>query len=546
VTKAELTPFPGVTKRTGTSRYHFVLRTPKDLLPHFKSPWAVRCSLGTADLREANDKAKSLHAKWAARFESLRSGKPAPVNLAALRAKLLAHAEEVLLPAADRRSAGFTPAEREERASTIAWQRDDVREGIESGYVPDWAQRWLDSLPYERSTAGDGEALAFLAMLLDLYHESLTDLTRTFPLRVKRLSERRALAVIDSALVEGPAAAPIVGPAAKGYRIADALEAWMKAEPRPAKTVGAFTRHATEFASMMGDPVLSSITKMDAIRFRDKLQEWAIGNGKTARTADNVLVSVRALANAARDRGWIEGNPFERLAVEVGGKKSEGREPWTHDELQTLFDDPIWKEGRLPKVPKAGADAAYWIPLIACYTGARVSEIAQLWTDDLTVTKGSEVVEFRSNDTRGQRLKNQGSWRAVPMHSELVRLGLPEYAATLPVGPLFPTLPTAGKNGAGGQFSHWFGSFKRGKGFESSQKTLHSFRHLVASELRLNGATDPQADAITGHAGEGVGRKNYSATIRREAERLRPVIELLRFQSLEKLPKLVCRKVTGV
>jgi integrase len=542
VTKAELIPFPGVTKRTGTTRYHFVLRTPKDLLPQLKSPWAVRCSLGTADLREANDKAKSLHAKWAARFESLRSGKPAPVNLAALRAKLLAHAEEVLLPAADRRSAGFSPTEREERAGAIAWQREDVRQGIESGYVPDWAQSWLDSLPYDRSHAGDGEALAFLAMLLDLYHESLTDLTRAFPLRVKRLGERRALAAIDAPLVEAPAAVPTSKAAAKGYRIADALDAWTKAVPRPAKTVGAFTRHANAFASMMGDPVLPSITKVDAIRFRDKLQEWAVGNGKTARTADNVLVSVRALVNAARDRGWIEGNPFERLAVEVGGKKSEGREPWTHDELQTLFDDPIWSEGRLPKVPKAGADAAYWVPLIACYTGARVTEIAQLWTDDLTVTKGAEVIEFRASDTRGQRLKNDGSWRAVPMHPELVRLGLPEYVASLPVGLLFPKLPTAGKNGAGGQFSHWFGSFKRGKGFESRQKTLHSFRHLVASELRLNGATDAQADAITGHAGVGVGRKDYSATIRRNAERLRPVINLLRFQSLERLPKLVNRQ----
>lgn len=539
MTKAELIPFPGVTKRTGTNRYHFVLRTPKDLLPYFKSPWAVRCSLGTADLREANDKAKLLHAKWAARFETLRSGKPAPVNLSALRSKLLAHAEEIFLPAADRRSAGFTPAEREDRAKTIAWQRDDVLQGIGSGYVPDWAQGWLDSLPYDRSPAGDGEAMAFLGMLLDLYHESLTDLTRTFPLRVKRLGERRALAALDAPLVEAPASKP----ATKGYRIADALDAWTQAEPRPAKTVGAFTRHASEFASMMGDPVLSSITKVAAIGFRDKLQEWAISNGKTARTADNVLVSVRALVNAARDRGWIESNPFERLAVEVGGKKSEGREPWTHDELQTLFDDPIWIQGHLPKVPKAGADAAYWIPLIACYTGARVSEIAQLWTDDLTVTKGTEVIEFRASEVRGQRLKNEGSWRAVPMHSQLVRLGLPEYVASLPVGPLFPKLPTAGKNGAGGQFSHWFGSFKRGKGFESRQKTLHSFRHLVASELRLSNATDAQADAITGHAGEGVGRKNYSATIRREAKRLRPVIELLRFQPLERLPKLFGRQV---
>ena len=38
----------------------------------------------------------------------------------------------------------------------------------------------------------------------------------------------------------------------------------------------------------------------------------------------------------------MEGNPFERLAVTKGGKDSEGREPWTLDELVTLFDAPLF------------------------------------------------------------------------------------------------------------------------------------------------------------------------------------------------------------
>ena len=94
-----------------------------------------------------------------------------------------------------------------------------------------------------------------------------------------------------------------------------------------------------------------------------------------------------------------------------------------------------------------------------------------------------------------------------------------------------------GKNGAGGQFSHWFGTFKHGKGFMSPTKSLHSFRHLVASELRLAGASDALADAITGHAGQGTGRTVYSATIRREAERLRGIVELLRFPGVS-LPRV--------
>ncbi len=530
--------FQGVTRRTDSNIYQFALRVPKDVQRHFQGPWAVRCSLGTADIREANDRAKALHAEWAQRFEALRSGKPAPVNLAALRAKLLHHAVATYLPAVDRLSASYSPAERREHAGTVALNRDEVLQGIAQGFVPEVAQSWLAGvLKHERSPMTEAEALPFFAMLLELRHESLTDPTRTFPLRIKRLAERQALLSVDAPSVNIGAAAPKAQAGANGCRIGDALDAW-KLGQQADKTIGAFTRHAHRFATLMGDPPLSSIGKAEATQFRDKLQQWAIREGKAASTANNVLVGIRALVNVARDRGWIAGNPFERLAVKVGGKEAPGREPWTHAELRTLFHDPIWTAHRLPNASKAGAAASYWIPLIACYTGARVTEIAQLWTDDLTLTTGAEVIEFRENAERGQRLKNRGSWRAVPMHSELVRLGLPEYAQALPEGPLFPKLPTAGQNGAGGQFSHWFGKFKRDKGFTSPAKSLHSFRHLVATELRLAGAPEALADAITGHSGEGVARTVYAATIRREAERLRSVIELLRFEALRDLPKV--------
>jgi hypothetical protein len=37
----------------------------------------------------------------------------------------------------------------------------------------------------------------------------------------------------------------------------------------------------------------------------------------------------------------VTGNPLERLRVEIGGKESEGREPWTKDELGLIFSDPL-------------------------------------------------------------------------------------------------------------------------------------------------------------------------------------------------------------
>jgi hypothetical protein len=349
VTKDDVTRFPGVTRRADSNTYQFALRVPKDVQQHFKSPWAVRCSLGTADLRAANDKAKSLQAEWVTRFEAMRAGKPAPVDLAALRAKLLDYAERKYLPAADRLSAGHSPAERQERARIVELERQGVQDGIEKGYVAEEAEPWLSAMfGKQRCPVTVGEALPFIAMLMELRHESLTDSTRTFPLRVKRLAARRALLALDATPAGATAAsASQPKPPQACHRIADALEAW-KGQQQSEKTIGAFTRHANQLAALMGDPVLSSIDKAAAIAFRDKLQQWAVEGGKTARTADNVLVSVRALMNAARDRGWVEGNPFERLTVKIGGKESEGREPWTAAELGTLFDDPLFLAYRIP------------------------------------------------------------------------------------------------------------------------------------------------------------------------------------------------------
>jgi integrase len=533
-----LTRFPGVHRRADSGIYQFGLRAPADLLSHFPKGWVARHSLGTADLREANAKAKALHATYAEQLEALRRGAtPASVrvDLSQLRSVLLDRVVAAL-PGIDARAAALSQADREKAVASDEWLLEDGRDALRDGRVPDWAAEWVQEAVQVHTAAADAEAVSAYLLMIELRIEALNDTTRTYPLRVQRLGARRALIASSSPVTRKEVNAEAVP--RDGKRMSDALAAWAENRPRGEKTLGVFTRHAKLFADMMGDPPLASIDRALAVRFRDALQQWAIKEKKTASTADNVVVSIRALVNVARDRDWIKSNPFERLRIEVGGKEGGGREPWTLEELGQLFNDPIWTTYQLPVEPKAGGAAAYWLPLLACYTGARAGELAQLWTDDFTLEAGQGMVEIRPDDTRNQRLKNANSWRAVPLHTELLRLGLADYIGSLPVGPLFPDLPTAGQNGAGGQFGKWFGDFKRAKGFTSEKKTLHSFRHLVASELRLAGATDPQADAITGHAGQGVGRTTYAATIRREADRLRPVIALLDFPSLKKLPRV--------
>lgn len=530
--QATVTRFPGVHRRADSGIYQFGLRAPKDLQAHFPSGWAIRVSLKTSDLKVANAKAKALQAEWDARFEALRTGKPRPIDMPDLRRRLFEQWERAVARLDDTYSR-VPGKDRETRAHGLQCQIDELRQCLSGGFLPEWledgAKKYGDATAPEIVTEYGGHQL----MLLEVMHEALTDERRTFPLRVQYTQQRRDLLGLNAApaphALPHPQAPQQPATPANGKKISDAYDAWIAIRQAPARTQQTYKRHADQFVALMGDLPLHAVSRTMGIEFRDKLQAWAIEKGKTATTADNILVSLRALFNVARDKGWLTSNPLERLSVEIGGKESEGREPWTKEELGLIFSDPLWTKHAIPTDKKAGKEAAFWIPLIACYTGARLTEIAQLWKDDIATEPGKETFEFRADAQRDQKLKNSGSWRAVPMHPELVRLGFCDYVESLPKGSLFPHLPKEGMNGAGGQFGKWFGTFKKAKGFTSPAKSFHSFRHLVATELRLAGATDAQADAITGHAGNGVGRQVYAATIRRKAEQLRHVIELLDF-----------------
>ena len=539
-----VTRFPGVHRRADSGIYQFGLRAPKDLQAHFPSGWAVRASLNTADLRDANAKAKALQAEWSARFEALRTGKPRPIDMPDLRRRLFAQWERAIARL-DETYSRVPSKDRETRAHGLQCQIEELRQCLSGGFLPEWleddAKKYGDYTAPEIVTEYGGHQL----MLLEVMHEALTNERRTFPLRVQYTQQRRDLMGLNAApaphALPHPQASQQTATPTNRKKISDAYDAWIAIRQAPARTQQTYKRHADQFTALMGDLPLDAVSRTMGIEFRDKLQAWAIEKGKTAVTADNILVSLRALFNVARDKGWLTGNPLERLRVEIGGKESEGREPWTKEELGLIFSDPLWTKHAIPTDKKAGKEAAYWIPLIACYTGARLTEIAQLWTDDVATEPGKETFEFRADAQRDQKLKNSGSWRAVPMHPELIRLGFCDYVQSLPKGSLFPHLPKEGKNGAGGQFGKWFGTFKSAKGFTSPAKSFHSFRHLIATELRLAGATDAQADAITGHAGNGVGRQVYAATIRRKAEQLRHVIELLEFPT-QQIPPFIHQK----
>lgn len=109
---------------------------------------------------------------------------------------------------------------------------------------------------------------------------------------------------------------------------------------------------------------------------------------------------------------------LKKLRAEAGERRvalgPEGR--------AKLFSRPIFVSGNA-----APADPLFWQPLLARYAGLRMEEGCQLKPEDLGVEDGVPVFRIRAGVD--QRLKSEHSKRDIPIHPELIRLGILRLAA---------------------------------------------------------------------------------------------------------------------
>lgn len=72
-----------------------------------------------------------------------------------------------------------------------------------------------------------------------------------------------------------------------------------------------------------------------------------------------------------------------------------------------------------------GGKAAYWLPIIALHSGARLSELAQLNVKDIVVQGGVKCFRVIDGPEEGQSIKNAVSHRLVPIHKRIIELASP-------------------------------------------------------------------------------------------------------------------------
>ena len=316
----------------------------------------------------------------------------------------------------------------------------------------------------------------------------------------------------------------------KPHTLQDAYDAWKLIDPaRPRKTFATYLSASKKLEELLPRRTVESLTREDARIVMGTLLAEAMKRGPKAKnTAANLLGRFKTLLASAVDSGWIDDNPFQGRKIP---RTKRTRQQWLPSDLVKLFDDPLFLAYDLPPASMAGMDAAYWLPLLGLYTGARISELAQLHTGDVREDEEAGwVISIKEDPDEGQEVKNEHSIRGLPVHPELVRLGFIDYAVAITAhgpGPLWPAIVRTELNGAGGKISQWFGKYKTDKEFGPNH-VFHSFRHTLETRLRAMSVPQYQINALAGHAPGDVSDDYAHPT----AASLRPVLEALTFPSL--------------
>lgn len=255
-----------------------------------------------------------------------------------------------------------------------------------------------------------------------------------------------------------------------------------------------------------------NLQKLPLPRLLEQLPEGL--EPRSARTINKALRLMSAIVSAAakdhdfeeRPGGWR--NPFHNITINENDS-GDDRLPFTLADLKAIFASPVYAQAKRPKGGRG--EAAFWFPLIALFTGARLEEIAQLYVRDLQQVPGEDLWFFNITDIgEDQRLKvGAKNRREVPVHAELVQLGLIAWrkGREAEVGldaPLFPSFEANGANKRSGAWSKWFNRYLRDDcGIADPRKVFHSFRHTFKDACRNSGVPEDHHDQLTSHASRG-------------------------------------------
>lgn len=150
--------------------------------------------------------------------------------------------------------------------------------------------------------------------------------------------------------------------------------------------------------------------------------------GMAIGTVNRYLDHFSALVNSAKAEG-LDVDPKlspSSLRRKETVRQRDKKRTITRAELQTLFQHAFWTSENtargIPPLDERRVSGLYWVPLICGYTGMRREEIAGFSPEHFKEEDGIWYFDLLSTSIR--RLKTAASARRLPVHADLISLGL--------------------------------------------------------------------------------------------------------------------------
>lgn len=402
-----------------------------------------------------------------------------------------------------------TPREREER---------EAKEAIEAARQARYVDRApLRTLWRQRRQMSTAELSAEEAAVRDLLREEeadKADLERKVAYMEARIRE---LGGVPSTEVHGALPAGSGGPTVddliSAYE-ADKAPGWSGSSKKAVMPVFRVLR------DVFPDKVLADITRQDARGVVKLLERLPTQIGKRKELAglsvpdavekgrklglrtispktinDGYLLHIASMFNWAVREQWLASTPFSGLSVYDPVDDAERRDPFTIEQLNTLFSAAPWKG---PWEKGGDRPGGYWVPLLCLFHGLRNGEAAGLRVEDIAEEDGIPVLHVRAYDDK--RVKTAGSRGTLPIHPELLRIGFLRYVAERREAGEYLLFPEGTANARGqiaAKLAERFSRRVKRLGLVGRKLGMHSFRHNFEDRLRAAEVAERTALALS-------------------------------------------------
>ena len=290
------------------------------------------------------------------------------------------------------------------------------------------------------------------------------------------------------------------------------------------------------FLFIMGDMPISEITRLVMEEFKSILRRlpprWHRDSkyeGKTpceiaamnivpslgVKTVNETLRTIESFFEWCVNTGKLERHFSKGLQIKDPRSAGEQKDAFSIEELILIFSHPKFANGKF-KNP-----AYFWIPVIGLYTGMRLEEASQLHCADLYQSDEIWVIDIHereeANGDNGKTLKTKSATRKIPIHPNLVEIGLLKYQKQMEEQGhtrLFPILKKTEKVlKFGKQPGKQFKSVVDDALENADKKSFHSLRHTFADFYKQRGATGLNFEEVFGHQHEKLADDRYGSRI---------------------------------